>query len=72
MFALIRCRISCLPFFYSKNIKIKICKTIILPVVLYGIETWPLTWRRERELRVFESRLLRRIFGPNRGAEKTT
>jgi len=54
---------STFPF---KNIKIKIYRTIILPVVLYGIETWSLTWRKERRLRVFESRLLRRIFAPKR------
>ena len=46
-----------------KNLKIKINKTIILPVVLYGFETWSLTLREERELRVFENRVLRRIFG---------
>jgi len=56
--------------FILKNIKIKIYRTIILPVVLYGIETWSLTWRKERRLGVFESRLLRRIFGPERD-EKT-
>jgi len=46
----------------SKNLKIKIYRTIILPVVLYGCETWSLTLREERKLRV----LLRRIFGPRR------
>jgi len=50
----------------SKNLKTKIYKTIILPVVLYGCETWPLTLREERRLRVFENRMLRRIFGPKR------
>ena len=39
-------------------------RTIILPVVLYGCETWSLTLRDERRLRVFENRLLRRVFGP--------
>ena len=48
----------------SKNIKIKIYRTVILPVVLYGCETWSLTLREEHRLRVFESRVLRRIFGP--------
>ena len=43
----------------SKNIKIKIYKTIILSVVLYGCKTWSLTLREERRLRVFESRVLR-------------
>jgi hypothetical protein len=50
----------------SKNIKIRIYKTIILPVILYGCETWYLTLREEHRLRVFENRVLRRIFGPKR------
>jgi hypothetical protein len=50
----------------SKNIKIRIYKTIILPVVLYGCDTWSLTLREEHTLRVFENRVLRRIFGPKR------
>ena len=54
----------------SKYLKIKIYRTIILPVVLYGCETWPLTLREERKLRVFENMVLRRIFGPRR--EKAT
>jgi hypothetical protein len=41
-------------------------KTIILPVVLYGCETWSLTVREEHKLRVFENRMSRRIFGPQR------
>jgi len=48
----------------SKNLKIKIYRTIILPVLLYGCETWSLTLREERKLRVFENMVLRRIFGP--------
>ena len=48
----------------SKNLKIKIYRTIMLPVVLYGCETWSLTLREERKLRVFENKVLRRIFGP--------
>jgi len=48
----------------SKNLKIKIYRTVILPVVLYGCETWSLTLREERKLRVFENRVLKRIFGP--------
>ena len=48
----------------SKNLKIKICRTIILSVVLYGCETWLLTLREKRKLRVFENMVLRRIFGP--------
>jgi len=50
----------------SKNLKIKIYGTIILPVVLYGCETWSLTLREERSLRVFENMVLRRVFGPKR------
>jgi len=45
---------------------IQIHRTIILPVVFYGSETWSLTLREERRLRVFENRVLRRIFGPKR------
>jgi hypothetical protein len=44
-------------------VKVKIYRTIILPVVLYGCETWSLTLREEHRLRVFENRVLRRIFG---------
>jgi hypothetical protein len=50
----------------SKNLKIKIYRTVILPVVLYGCKTWFLTLREEHRLRVFENRVLRRIFGPKR------
>ena len=50
----------------SKNLKIKIYRTIILPVVLYGCETWSLTLMEERKLRVFQNMVLRRIFGPRR------
>jgi hypothetical protein len=50
----------------SRNVKVKIYKTIILPVVLFGCETWSLTLREENRLRVFENRVLRRIFGPKR------
>ena len=48
----------------SKTLKIKIYRTIILPVVLYGCETWSLTLSEESRLRVFENRVLRRVFGP--------
>jgi hypothetical protein len=54
---------SCL---LSRNVKVKIYKTIILPVVLYGCETWFLMLREEHRLRVFENRVLRRISGPKR------
>jgi hypothetical protein len=47
----------------SRNLKVKIYKTIILPAVLYGCETWSLTLREEHRLRVFENRVLRRISG---------
>jgi hypothetical protein len=50
----------------EKNLKIRIYKTIILPVVLYGCETWSLTLMEEHRLGVFENRVLRRIFGPKR------
>jgi len=50
----------------SKNLKIKIYRTIIFSVVLYGCETWSLILKEERKLRVFENMLLRRIFGPRR------
>jgi hypothetical protein len=50
----------------SKNVKIRIYKTIILPVVLYGCEAWFLTLREEHSLNVFENRALRRIFGLRR------
>jgi hypothetical protein len=50
----------------SRNLKIKVYKTIIFPVVLYGCETWSLTLRDERRLRVFENTVLRRVFGPKR------
>jgi hypothetical protein len=54
----------------SKNVKIKIYRPIILPVVLYGCESWSLTLREECRLRVFENRVLRRIFGPKRDEVK--
>ena len=63
--AIIRCSIFCLPGCYPK-IKIKVYRTIILSVVLYGRETWSLTLRKERKLRVFEDMVLRRIFGPRK------
>jgi len=50
----------------SKNLKIKLYRIIILPVVVYGCETWSLTLREERKLRVFENMVLSRIFGTRR------
>jgi hypothetical protein len=55
----------CCNFIYYVNLKIKIYRTIILPV-LYGCETWSLTLREKRRLRVSENRVLRRVFGPKR------
>ena len=56
------------PNLLSENFKIKIYRNagVILPVVLYGCKTWSITLREERRLRVFENRVLRRIFGPRR------
>jgi hypothetical protein len=50
----------------SRNVEVKIYKTIILPVVLYWHETWSVMLKEEHKLRVFENRILRRIFGPKR------
>jgi hypothetical protein len=50
----------------SKRVKIEIYRTIIMSVVLYVCETWSLTFREDCRLRVFEYRVLRRIFGPKR------
>jgi hypothetical protein len=47
-------------------VKVRIYRIMILPVVLYGCETWSLTVREEHKVRVFENRMLRRIFGPKR------
>jgi hypothetical protein len=54
---------SCL---LSRNVTVKIYRTIILPVVFYGCETWSLALREEHKLSVFENRVLRRIFRPKR------
>jgi len=54
----------------SKKLEIKIYRTIILPVVLYGCETWSLTLRDERRFRLFQNRVLRRVFGPKRDGVK--
>jgi hypothetical protein len=50
----------------SKNLKIEMYRTIILLVVLHGCEIWPLTFREERRLRLFDNRAMRRIFEPKR------
>jgi hypothetical protein len=52
--------------FTPKNVNIRIYRTIILPVLLYGCESWSLTLREVCRLRVFENKVLRRIFGPKR------
>jgi hypothetical protein len=54
----------------SRNVEVKIYKNIILPLVLYGCETWSLMLTQEHRLRVFENRVLRRIFGPKRDEVK--
>ena len=56
--------------FAIQKLRIKIDRTVILPMVLYGCETWSLTLREEHRLRVFENRVLRRKFGP-KGDEVT-
>jgi hypothetical protein len=66
MLATIRFRAFCLLVCRQKNLKIRVYRRIILPVVLYGCETLSLTLREEHGLRVFENRVLRRIFGPKR------
>jgi len=53
----------------SKNIKIKIHRTKILPVVLFWCEAWSVTLREEHRLWVFENRVLRRLFGPKKEEE---
>ena len=50
----------------SKNLKIEIHRNIILPVVVYECEIWSIKLRKKRRLSVFENRVLRKIFGPNR------
>ena len=52
--------------FAIQKFKNKIYRTITLPVVLYGCQSWSLTLREERRLRMFENRVLRRVFGPKR------
>jgi hypothetical protein len=59
-------KVFVLQILVSQNVKIKIYTSIILPVVLYGCGTWSLALREERRLRVFENRVLRRIFGSKR------
>jgi hypothetical protein len=66
MLATIQSRTVCLLVCCQKNIKIRIYKSIILPVVLYECKTWSLTLREEHRVRVFENKVLRRIFIPRR------
>jgi len=76
MLAILWCKIFLSSSLLSRNLRIKIYRTIILPVVLYGCETWSLKLREESRLRVFENRVSRIIFGPKRdkvmGVEETT
>jgi hypothetical protein len=71
MLAIILSKIFCIPVSYNKKLKIKIYRTVTLPVVLYGCETWALNLREEHRLRVFENRVLRRIFGPKREVDES-
>jgi hypothetical protein len=64
MLAVIRFRACCLLICCQKNLKIRLYKAIILPVVLYGCGTWSLILREEHRLTVCKNRMLRRIFGP--------
>jgi len=66
LLSVILCRIFCLPVCSLKQTRIKIYGNIILSFILYGCETWALTLREERRLRMFENKVLRRIFGPKR------
>jgi hypothetical protein len=66
MLVIIQYRIFYVVIFLPKNVKINIHRIIILPVVLYGCEIWSLTLKEKSRLRVFENRVLRRIFGPKR------
>jgi hypothetical protein len=66
MLATIRFRVFLSSHLLSRNVKVKIYKTIILPIVSYECQTRSLTLREEYRLRVFENRVLRRIFGPKR------
>jgi hypothetical protein len=66
MLAIIQCRIFFSYNFLFPNINVKIYITLILHGVLYVCETWSLILREERRLRVFENRVLRRIFGPKK------
>jgi hypothetical protein len=66
MLAIIRFRAFCPPACCLGTSKVKIYQTIILPVALYGCETWSVTLREQHRLRVFENGFLRRIFGPKR------
>jgi hypothetical protein len=64
MLAIIQSKIFLSSRLISKNLKIRIYKPVILPIVLYGCETWSFTLREEHSLRVFENKMLRKIFGP--------
>jgi len=66
MLVIIRCRIFLSSSLLSKNMKIKIYRTVTLPLLLYGCEIWSLTLKEKLRLRVFENRVVRRLFGIKR------
>jgi hypothetical protein len=66
MLAVIHSRNFCLPIWRLKNVKIKIHKTTILPLVLYGFGIWSLALRKVQRLKAFDTRVLRGVFDPNR------
>jgi hypothetical protein len=68
MLAIFQSFSSCL---ISKNLKIKIYTTVILPLVMYGCKPWSLTLRDEHRLRVFENRVLRKIFETKREEDRS-
>jgi hypothetical protein len=70
MLAIIQYKMFCIPVLYKKP-KIKLYKIVILPVVLYGCETWSVTLREVHRLRVFENTILRKIFAPKREEDES-
>ena len=66
MLAIIQCRFFCLPVCCPKIQRLRHNRTIVFPVVSNGCETWSLTLREKRRLRVFENRVMMRIFGSKR------
>jgi hypothetical protein len=66
MLATLQFRIFCPPISFVRTYKIKIYKNVILPFVLYDCESWSVTQKEEHRLRMFENRVLRRVFGLKR------